>query len=373
MRKPTAVGASGTPTPPLAMAPVGQLVLCTNYTEFLAAFVDPGSTTTDGGQGLTYLSQAVYGFFQNGGTLCWVVRIEGMNTGDQNGKWNDGDFTAALLSLEAITGVSIVAAPGMMTATAITELQTHCEQTMGDRFAILDAPIGVVLSSDTSKNPVQYPASDYLGLYFPWILVPNPNTQGPATIPVPPSGHIAGIYARVDAQRGVNKAPANEVIFGALGFQFAVGQSQQAPLNFAGVNCLRNLEDANLVWGARTLIADGTWKPMQMKYINARRFLNFLKDSLARGLQWTVFEPNNSTLWATVTRNVTAFLRDLWAQGALLGDTPADAFYVKCDAENNPPTSAEMGTLNVEIGVAIVEPAEFVVISLNNWAGPPQA
>jgi uncharacterized protein len=320
-----------------------------------------------------YLSQAVYGFFQNGGTVCYAIRIEGMNTGAPSGTWNDNEFKAALAALEPITGISLVAAPGMVRQDALNHLQVHCEVTTADRFAIVETPNVAIPTGfiPWSNTIVTYPTSDYVGLYHPWIEVPDPSGQG--TVAVPPSGHIAGIYARVDAKRGVFKAPGNEVIMGALGFTVQIGQSQQNVLNPNSVNCLRTLNGGPLVWGARTLIDPNAVRqdPPQMKYINARRLLNFLKDSLYAGLQWTVFEPNNATLWANVTRNVKAFLKTIWAQGALLGDTPDQAYYVKCDAENNP--NPQLGTLYVEIGVCIVEPAEFVVIYLNDWAGPPQA
>lgn len=354
-------------------------MLCTNFTDFKNAFVDPNNKTTDGGNGLTYLSQAVYGFFLNGGTLCWVIRIAGSNNGTTTAGWVDGDFTQALAAFEAITGISTVAAPGMVSQAAIAELQTHCEQTMQDRFAVLDTPVGGIPNGYNPFTPPSgstlppYPTSDYCGLYYPWLVVADPTSQTGGTLTVPPSGHIAGIFARVDATRGVNKAPANEVVFGALGFAAAVSQSQQNWFNQYGINCLRNLNNSLLVWGARTLIEDGTWTPKQMHYVSARRFLNFIKDSLYTGLQWSVFEPNNASLWAAVRLSVSVFLRGLWEQGALLGDTPDAAFYVKCDAENNPIDQLQIGNLNVEVGVCIVKPAEFVNITLCDWLGPPQA
>jgi phage tail sheath protein FI len=214
--------------------------------------------------------------------------------------------------------------------------------------------------------------SDYAAFYFPWLqvfdpatMVVNPASQG--LIYMPPSGHIAGIYARVDTARGVHKAPANEVVRGALDLRYKISKSQQDGLNPQGVNAIRDLNGNIRVWGARTIGGDanGEWR-----YINVRRLLLFLRESIDEGTQWVVFEPNTPDLWAKITRNVTAFLTNVWRAGALFGTTPQEAFYVKCDAETNPPALRDLGQVVTEIGVAPVKPAEFVIFRISQWAGP---
>jgi phage tail sheath protein FI len=192
----------------------------------------------------------------------------------------------------------------------------------------------------------------------------------PATndnIVVPPAGHVAGVYARVDGLRGVHKAPANEVIRGALGVETLVSKAGQAGLNPDDINVIRKFDGNITVFGAHTLAGreDAEWR-----YVNVRRLFLFLRESIDEGTQWVVFEPNDPSLWAKITRNVTAFLTNVWRAGALFGSTPQEAFYVKCDAETNPPEVRELGQVVTEIGVAVVKPAEFVIFRISQWAGP---
>jgi len=214
--------------------------------------------------------------------------------------------------------------------------------------------------------------TDYGAIYFPYILVFDMPTQllnpdGDGRIAIPPSGHIAGIYSRVDHERGVFKAPANEVIRGALDLGHQVSRNQQDGLNPYGVNIIRFINDNITVWGARTIGGDAN---TDLKYINVRRTLIFLRESIDQGTQWAVFEPNDRSLWAKITRNITAFLTTVWADGALFGSTPKEAFYVKCDDETNPPEERDLGKVTTEIGVAIVRPAEFVIFRISQWEGP---
>ena len=183
---------------------------------------------------------------------------------------------------------------------------------------------------------------------------------------MPPSGHVAGIYARVDTNRGVHKAPANEVVLGALGLKYNVSKATQDGLNPDGINCIRELNGNIRVWGARTIGGDanGEWR-----YVNVRRLFLFLRESIDEGTQWVVFEPNTPDLWSKITRNITAFLTNVWRAGALFGNTPQEAFYVKCDAETNPPEVRDAGQVVTEIGVAVVKPAEFVIFKISQWAG----
>lgn len=343
-------------TPEFSPAAAGELHQCTSFGDYTDAF---GTFSTDAGH--RNLTHAVYGFFANGGTRCYVGR-----------ETSAGNFaTSTLPRLEAFDDVAIVAAPGVTDAGARTAIVTHCAVRTQDRFAILDLPEAIgtgaqadltLLSYDTQGNVLPQP-SDYAAVYFPWLQVDDPATGGPVN--VPPSGHLAGIYARVDATRGVHKAPANEAVMGITGLRYAIGDAQQDGLNPQGVNAIRMLGGAPLVWGARTLGGD---ENEEWRYIAARRLFLFLRSSIYRGTGWVVFEPNDASLWAKITRNVTAFLTNVWRDGALFGATADKAFYVKCDAETNPASVRDAGQVITEIGVALVAPAEFVVFRISQWA-----
>jgi uncharacterized protein len=183
---------------------------------------------------------------------------------------------------------------------------------------------------------------------------------------LPPSGHIAGVFSRVDQEHGVHKAPANESVRGALGLAYQVTNEEQKELNRLGVNVIRNFNGAILVWGARTLGGDDN---NEFKYVNVRRFMNFLRESIEDGTRFAVFEPNAKPLWQRINRAVSAFLTNVWHDGALFGNTPEQAFYVKCDETTNPPDVRDLGQVVTEIGVAIVKPAEFVVFRISQISG----
>jgi len=337
--------------------PAKEAKLCTNFTEYKNAF---GDFSLDPNH--RQLTHAVYGFFNNGGTRCYVVRVT-----------KEGDIGDALSAFELVDDISLVAAPGFTSNTARTAIVTHCEK-MGNRFAILDGPA----TADPLQNLTTVGGgglmpgrTDYAAWYFPWIKVFDPVAEKYAGVPdglvaMPPSGHIAGVYARVDNERGVHKAPANETIRGALDITQRLSKAHQDGLNPKGVNCIRLLNDNILIWGARTVGGDLN---TDLKYINVRRTLLFLRESIDRGTQWVVFEPNSPALWQRISRSVTAFLMNVWRSGALFGDTPAQAFYVKCDKETNPQSSIDAGQVITEIGVAIVRPAEFVIFRISQMAG----
>jgi phage tail sheath protein FI len=176
---------------------------------------------------------------------------------------------------------------------------------------------------------------------------------------------MAGIYARSDTERGIHKAAANEVVRGAMGVEMQITKSEQDILNPIGVNCIRAFPGRGIrVWGARTLSSDPSWR-----YINVRRLFNFVEESIQAGTQWVVFEPNDMDLWARIRRDITAFLTMVWRSGALFGATPSESFFVKCDAENNPPEARDLGQVIIEIGIAPVKPAEFVIFRISQWAG----
>ena len=357
----------------------GVAKLCTTFSEYTQRFgsfsVDePGQTQYLGHRALTH---AVYGFFNNGGTRCFVVRIN-----------NPSELDRALETIESIDAVAIVAAPGLHGQAAWDSLVRHCEK-CGDRFAILDCPPEVEAGGELDITLLDYGTapSEFLpqpnknaAYYFPHIEVVDPakqlQDQDPARrvdakyrgrVYVPPSGHIAGIYARTDEERGVHKAPANSAILGALNVKYYIGKPKQELLNPQGVNCIRNMNGNVTVWGARTVGGDknGEWK-----YVNVRRLFLFLRESIDEGTQWVVFEPNDPALWGKIRRNLTAFLTNVWRSGALFGLTPEEAFYVKCDAELNPPEVRDLGQVITEIGVSIMRPAEFVIFRVTQDTGP---
>jgi hypothetical protein len=233
------------------------------------------------------------------------------------------------------------------------------------RFAILDAPPGLnAQQAGEWRNEVNFDTS-FAAMYYPWIKVADFSGGGSTSKMVPPSGHMAGIYNRTDAERGVHKAPANEVVRGAIDLELMLSKPEQDTLNPIGVNCIRSFPGRGIrVWGGRTLSSDGSWR-----YINVRRLFIMTEASMDVGLQWVVFEPNDRMLWARVRRDVISFLRTLWLSGALFGSTPEEAFYVKCDDELNPPEIRDLGQLIIEVGMAPVKPAEFVIFRISQWAG----
>ncbi len=326
---------------------VNTPTLVTNWQQFKNNFGDfqTGNNT---------LAHAVYGFFNNGGTRCWVVRV--------NDLADDTEVRDALQKFEAIDEIAIVAAPGALDADAQLRVIEHCEN-MKDRFAILDGQRTTTIDVDPIQGTVR--DSKYAALYFPWIQVSDPVTGVP--IFAPPSGHMAGIYARVDQERGVHKAPANELVRGALGLEYLVTKNEQDGLNPDGINVIRGFNGNIKVWGARTLGGDDNG---EFKYINVRRLMNFLRESIDEGTQFVVFEPNNPALWQKIIRSVRAFLTNVWRDGALFGNTPEEAFYVKCDETTNPPEVRELGQVITEIGVAIVKPAEFVIFRISQVTLP---
>lgn len=348
--------------PAFKPVPAGQAKLCTNFGEFKKFFGDFSGDTKHG-----HLAHAVYGFFNNGGSRCYVMRVTA-----------EANLPGALINFEAIDEIAIVAAPGLAGTdtdgkNSRTELIAHCKVKTQDRFVLFDSPetvetsgsLDLTLFDPKKTGHVVPPFSDYAAFYFPWIQVFDPVAGG--AIFAPPSGHIAGIYARVDNSRGVHKAPANEPVLGALDLKYRISKAQQDGLNPQGVNCIRDLNGNITLWGARTVGGDAN---ADLKYINVRRTLLFLRESIDEGTQFVVFEPNTPALWQKITRNVSAFLTNVWRSGALFGTTPQEAFFVKCDAETNPAELREVGQVVTEIGVAIVRPAEFVIFRISQFTAP---
>jgi phage tail sheath protein FI len=276
--------------------------------------------------------------------------------------------------LEAVDEVTMLAVPDLMSLyqKGVIDLEgvqavqaamiAHCEL-MGDRVAIIDAPPGLNAQQvkEWRVDKVGYD-SKYASLYWPWIKVLDP-VSGKGAF-VPPSGHVAGVWARNDDTRGVHKAPANEVIRGALGLELVITKGEHDQLNPDGINCIRSFPGRGIrIWGARTLSSDPAWR-----YLNVRRLFNYVEKSILNGTNWVVFEPNDPKLWDSVKRTINMFLRRVWRDGALFGRTPAQAFFVKCDEENNPAENRDAGILTVEIGIAPVKPAEFVVFRISQFS-----
>ena len=273
-------------------------------------------------------------------------------------------------SLAAIEEINHIVAPDLMALGGgdeklVLDLQgkmiAHCE-TAGDRMVILDAPLEMKLPQDILDWRMNIAGFDskFATLYYPWLEVQDPLTNKPLL--VPPSGHVAGVWARTDGSRGVHKAPANEVVLGANGLSFQVTHSEQGSLNQNGVNCIRAFPGRGIrIWGARTLSStDPEWR-----YVNVRRLFNYVVTSILRGTQWAVFEPNDERLWMQLRIAASSFLTMTWRSGALFGSTPDEAFFVKCDDETNPPEVRDAGQVVVEVGIAPVKPAEYVIFRIS--------
>jgi len=365
----------GTSTPaflgvaPHAAARVGDPFPVNNWSQFVQEYVRDDDKSTN-------LSHAVYGFFNNGGGRCWIL-----NVGKGGSIAGGGSNRQGVDLLESIDEITMVAAPGYSEAADYETILSHCEK-MRDRVAIIDSPneverienlVKVATASSKAKKegdkegglrPRESPTG-YGAFYFPYISVRDA-LDSKSIVEVPPSGHLAGIYSRSDAERGVHKAPANEPIMGALDVSYRVTHEEQGTLNPNGVNVIRQFaKDGIRVWGARTLAASSS----EVRYLNVRRLMIMIEQSIKRSTNWLVFEPNDHNLWKSIRRDATAFLTMVWRDGALFGETPEQAFFVKCDEETNPPESIDAGRLVVQIGVAPVKPAEFVIFRIGLSAG----
>ncbi|KIO48735.1 phage tail sheath C-terminal domain-containing protein [Nitrosospira sp. NpAV] len=363
----------------------GDTKFCASFSDYTKRF-GPFSAFRSGADasipmypGHHALTHAVYGFFNNGGTRCFVARVRSIDELDR-----------ALTNFQSIDEVAIISAPGLPKQADVWSRLISYSENNENIFAILDSTAVVndgksndldgqkLQYTDKSKDTLPQPSKN-AAFYFPHIEVVDPAKQLQDSDPVrqvdakyrgrtyvPPSGHIAGIYARTDEERGVHKAPANCVVRGAIDVKYYVSKPAQDLLNPQGVNVIRSMNGAITVWGARTIGGDrnGEWK-----YINVRRFFLFLQESIDEGTQWVVFEPNDPTLWGKIRLNVSAFLTNCWRSGALFGLTPEEAFYVKCDEELNPPEVRDVGQVITEIGVAIVRPAEFVIFRISQSTG----
>jgi phage tail sheath protein FI len=352
---------------PHPRAPLNEAIAINNWTQFLDVFSGPDA-------GSTALSHAAFGFFQNGGTRCYVV-----NVGEGGPISGGAEGPAGLDLLNQIDDIAIVAAPGYTDADSYDAILTHCEdENRRDRVAILDAPEGAIDMNrliqvatagdeEAEQGGLRARQSDsgYGAFYFPWIRIRDPLAPS-QQVNVPPSGHIAGVWARTDATRGVHKAPANETIRGALNVTYRVTRDELGLLNSNSVNCIRLFAREGIrVWGARTLAASNS----EWRYLNVRRLFNMIEESIAENTRWIVFEPNDYTLWKSIRRDIGAFLTLQWRDGALMGRTPEEAFFVKCDEETNPPEVIDAGRVVALIGIAPVKPAEFIIFQISQHQG----
>jgi phage tail sheath protein FI len=388
---------------PLAPARVNEVIPIDSWSQFqkyyifgedkFAAAVASGAAP---GVSTTPLAQAVKGFFDNGGSRCYVI-----NLGARGSLQGTGSARRQGIDLvEEIDEISTVCTPGFNDARSYQALISFCERT--NRMAICDCPEEVA-NSDQLKDVAQptetrgaarggsesgegegggggrASSSAPRGLrapsapngnasyYYPWFKCINAvDPSSPELVNTPPCGHIAGLYARVDASRGVFKAPANEVVRGALSVLYRVTDPEQGGLNQNGVNVIRFFTGDGLrVWGARTLAGpEAPW----WRYINVRRTFTMIERSIERGTKWAVFEPNDRLLWSRIRVSVGMFLKRMYKSGALMGRTPEEAYFVKCDEETNPPEVVDAGQLVIEVGIAVVKPAEFVIFRIGHYA-----
>lgn len=277
-------------------------------------------------------------------------------------------YKNALALLEAIDDVNMVAIPDRTDDDVQLAIIAHCTN-IQDRFAILDSRRGAPLfgtdSVEVHRRSVET-TRGYAALYYPWLQV-SP-AIGNGLVLVPPSGHVAGIYARIDNNRGVHKAPAGTeaLVSGALGVERTMSDVDQGQLNLQGINVIRVFQAGGrpTVWGSRTTASDKNWQ-----YVNVRRLFLFLEESIQEGIRWAVFEPHNPALWAKLKRSITAFLTQQWRDGAVFGNTPEEAFYVRIDETLNPDSQRALGRLYLEIGIRPSYPAEFIIVRIGIWQG----
>lgn len=331
--------------------------------EFAARFTPPAD-------GPGYLEAAVAGFFVNGGKRCYVVGAAA--SGDDTAR--AAALVTALAALAPLRDLDLVAAPDAMALDRDAREQVqralvaHCVE-QGDRFALLDAPPGLdPARTDLGASFAQWrqrlgsAGHENAACYYPWVRI-SPSGTSPTGM-VPPSGHVAGIITRADGRVGVHKAPANEIVEGILDLEYPIDAEAQGLLGPLGINCLRVLPGRGLrLYGARTLSQDPEWR-----YVNVRRVVLTLGRWIDRNLAWAAFEPNGPRLWVRIRRELEVHLNGLRQSGALQGTTPAEAFFVKCDAETNPAEGRELGQVVTEIGLAPAVPAEFVVVRITHRA-----
>jgi uncharacterized protein len=337
----------------------------TSVEQFVAIYMN-GTTRSNA------LTRAVFGFFGNGGNRCYIVHTASGAA---------ADLVAGIQLLAPIDDVSMIAAPGSTDATVYAELRSQAESTQ-DRIAIFDPPARVANKSSLLPGGADRPPESVFGtFYYPRVVVgpavvngrplADDVTTGPE--PVTPVGHIAGIYSRVDTTKGVHKAPANEVVRGVVDVEDVVGDADQDTMNPKGVNVLRVFGGNVVVWGARTLQDNENPIDTSFNYINVRRLVSYIAESLDGGLRYVVFEPNTLAIRQQITRSVRGFLDGVWRDGGLFGETPAQAYYVRFPPMFNRDEDRAAGKLTLEVGLRVTFPAEFVIVRIGVILQDPTA
>lgn len=357
--------------------------LLTSVADFERIYGSAADLEFDGRVVPNYLAHAVRAYFEEGGRRLYVARVvatqppgDGWPGGGDGPAPQAADYVDALAAIDTLEDVSTFAAPGATAlgdarnAARILQLQIdHASHARAWRMAVLETPPGLDIAAVRALRATL--DSKHAALYYPWIVVANPAATPAhpdigAGLALPPAGFICGIYARNDLQRGVHKAPANEVVRSALRFAEPLTHAQQEVLNPEGVNCLRTFPGrGHRVWGARTVSSDPEWK-----YVAVRRYFDYLEASLDRGTQWAVFEPNGERLWADLRTAIGDFLHNEWRNGALTGTRPEEAYFVRCDRSTMSPQDLDEGRVVCLVAVAAIRPAEFMLIRIGQQTAP---
>lgn len=339
---------------PCQKGPIRRATLVTSLAEFERTYGSGRGLRFEAGRlNPDYTWHAARAFFKEGGRRLYVARAP---------RWTAGDCREALKRFEPIGEISIVAAPGSTSGAsgpAIAKALIEHAERMRYRLAVLDSPPGQAIARVRAMRAGL--RSDKAALYYPWVRVKHPMKTGELSLP--PSGFVAGIYARVDIARGVSEAPTNEAVTLAVGLDHNLTAASVTALNAESINCIRGFGPGGFrVWGGRTISSDADWK-----YVNVRRLLIYLEHSIDRGIQWTVFEPNDEPLWARIRSTVEEFLMAEWRSGSLAGRRREEAFNVKCDRSTMTQADIDQGRLVCVVGVAPVRPAEFVILRIGQW------
>lgn len=322
-----------------ADGPLDVPMLVQSWEEFVEVFGGHDSALRN-----PYLAHSVSAFFANGGRRLYVVRVA-----------DDGDaeFTRALEGLQAIEEISVVCIPGVTSPAVQDAMILHCEDS-GDRVCVLDPERDAGLADVGEQRGRLRSDKGYAALYYPWVQA---SPAGAGRVLLPPSGFVAGVYARTDRERGVWNAPVDEVLT-AVDVNREISERDLEVLTAAGVNAIRSFPGRGVqVWGARTIATDGEWK-----FVSVRRYAIFLEESIHEGTQWAVFEPNDEPLWASVKGCVGDFLQTQWRAGALQGATPEEAFFVRVDRSTMTQEDLDHGRTVILVGAAVLRPAEFVLL-----------
>ena len=363
-----------------AKRPVDQAQLVANFADFERTFGGLDQRSVFG--------YAIKHFFENGGNRAYIIRLAEDSPRAVPSKSGSevllpntsaferhfpSDATGGVFSqLDKLESFNILAVPGETSKAVIARLQAYCRKRRA--FYIVDCP-GNATVEDMKNGPgkeITGPDAANSALYFPWLAAPDPMQSGKSR-PFPPSGFLAGIYARTDVERGLQKSPAGNLaeVRGATGVSLEVANSDCEALDLRGINCIRTFPDGVKVWGARTLLG-GNEMQSEWKYVTVRRLAIFVEESIAHGLQWVVFEPNDERLWKKVLWQVDAFMYGLWRLGTLQGNTSREAYYVKCGNETMTQDDIASGRMNCLVGFAPLKPAEFVVIRIQHSLGERQ-